>query len=88
MVVSTDPRGGSHHGDNTDHNRNDAPGQSDRRCMQRHMVLEGTDNDEDEPGNAGGSTAGVNTTNVLDETGQEDAPPEGTPLMKMSEHAQ
>lgn len=87
VVVSTDPRGSSHHGDNTDHNRDDTPGQSDRRSMQRHMVLEGADDDEDEPGDARGGTARVNTTNVLDETGQEDAPPKGAPLIKVLEYA-
>lgn len=69
MVVSTDPRGSSHHGDNTDYNCDNTPGQSDRRSMQRHMVLEGSDDDEDKPGDTGSSAAGVNATNVLDEPG-------------------
>ena len=43
-------------------------------------MLEGADGEEEEPSNTASSTTRVNTTNVLNETGQEDAPPKRSPL--------
>ena len=80
MVVSANPRCRSNHGDNCDNDTNDAPGERDLRSVLLNMVLEGADHCEDEPGNTGGCTAGVDATDVLNETSPEDAHPQRCPL--------
>ena len=80
MVVGTNPRSGSKH-DHVDHYQsNNTPCEDGCGGMVRVAMLERADSKEEEPSNAGGSAAGVDTTDVLDETGQEDTPPKGCPL--------
>ena len=80
MVVGTNPWHSSEHDHIHDNQGDDTPREDDRRRVHRDMVLEGADDEEEEPGDTSSGAAGVDTTNVLDEAGKEDAPPEGSPL--------
>lgn len=80
MVVSTNPGSGCEHR-HVDHNQgDDTPGQDGGRSVLGDVVLECADDEEEEPGDTTRSAARVNTTDVLNETGQEDTPPERGPL--------
>lgn len=80
MMVGTNPRGCSEH-DYIDDNQGDkTPSEDDRRSVIRKMVLEGANDQEEEPSHTCRGAAGVDTTNVLNEAGQEDTPPKGSPL--------
>ena len=80
MVVRPNPWCGGTHSDNGYNNSQDTPCEDYFWCVFRDMVLEGADDEEEEPGDTSSGAAGVDTTNVLDEAGKEDAPPEGSPL--------
>ena len=80
MVVRTDPGCRSDHRHPDHDQRDNTPGQDDRGSMLGEPVLEGADDEEEEPSNSTGGATRVDTTNVLDEAGKEDAPPEGSPL--------
>lgn len=65
MVMGTDPGSRSDHCD-PDHDQcNDAPSQNNRGGVLSDMVLEGTDDQEHEPGNTRRGSAGMDTTDVL-----------------------
>ena len=51
MVVSTDPRSGSDHSDDDNDQSDDTPCEDDRRSVLGYMVLEGADDEENEPSN-------------------------------------
>ena len=80
VVVGTDPRGRGEHDYIDDHEGDDTPCEDDCGRVLRYVVLEGTDNQEEEPSNTTSGTAGVDTTDMLDEAGEEDTPPKGGPL--------
>ena len=72
MVVGTNPWHSSEHDHIHDNQGDDTPREDDRRRVHRDMVLEGADDEEEEPGDTGSGAAGVDTTNVLNEAGKED----------------
>lgn len=80
VVVGTNPGSGREHRHVDDYQGDDTPGQDDSRSVLGDVVLECADDEEEEPSDTTGSAARVNTTNVLDETGQENTPPERGPL--------
>lgn len=85
MVVGTNPGCCGDHGDNRHDDRDNTPCQSDRGSIVGISVLEGADDSVYEPDDPGCGATGVDTTNVLDEARQEDAPPERSPLGELSE---
>lgn len=69
VMVRPDPRSSGNHGHDCDDHRNNAPREYDLGCMFRNMVLECANNNVDEPGNAGCGAAGVDASEMLQETG-------------------
>lgn len=82
MVVLPNPRSRSDHDYMNDHEGDDSPSKHDSRGVVVDMMLEGADNLEEEPGYTGDGTAGVDATNVLNETSEENSPPNGGPLKR------
>ena len=80
MVVGTNPWHSSEHDHIHDNQGDDTPREDDRRRVHRDMVLEGADDKENEPSNTRNGAARVDTAELLDETGQEDAQPQRRPL--------
>lgn len=85
MVVMADPWCRSNKNNDDDDECDDAPCKDDLRRMLHHTILEGADNDKDEPCNTGGRAARVNATDMLDEARQEYSPPERGPLQVHSQ---
>ena len=79
-MVRTDPRSGGNHGDHSNDDTENTPGEDGRRSVLDMAVLEGADDGVDEPGNAGGGAAGVDASEMLQETGQEDTKRKRGPL--------
>ena len=80
MVVSTDPGSSSEHRHHCNDHREDTPSEHSGRRVVLITVLEGSHHSVDEPGDTGGGTARVDTSEMLQETGQEDTNREGCPL--------
>ena len=83
MVVFANPWGRSKHDHVGHHEGDNTPSEDDRRGVLGNMVLEGPNDEEEEPSNAAGSATRVDTTDVLNEAGKEDAPPERSPLQSV-----
>ena len=79
-MIGANPGCRGDHGDDCDDNANNTPSKSHLRCVLLDVVLERADHSEDEPGDTRRGTARVNTTDVLNETGPEDAHPQRRPL--------
>ena len=79
-MVCANPRCSGHHRQSTDRHGDDTPSKNDLGGVFHDVVLEGADDEEDEPGDTGCRTARVDTTDVLQETCPEDAHPERSPL--------
>lgn len=75
VVVGADPWGRSKHSYYCHNHTDDAPREYDLRSMPCDVMLEGSDNSEDEPGNTGCGTSRVNTANVLQKARPEYAHP-------------
>ena len=74
-MVSANPWGGGEHNDIDRYQGDHTPCHDRSRGVFRVAVLERADGEEEEPRDATRSTTGVNTTDVLNKAGQENAPP-------------
>lgn len=72
MVVGTDPGGSSNHRHDGDYDGDDTPSEHHLGRVLGDMVLESADDGVDEPGDTRGGAAGVDTTEMLKETSEED----------------
>ena len=80
VVVSTNPGSRSNHCDDDNDEGDDTPCEDYGRSMLGDMVLEGPNDQEYEPSDAGRGASRVNTTELLNETCQEDTQPQWRPL--------
>lgn len=80
MVVSTNPWSSGEHDHVDYHQCDDTPSKYSSRCVVCIAVLECADREEEEPSDTASRTSGVDTTDMLNEASQENAPPERSPL--------
>ena len=80
VVICADPGSSGYHREEANGDRDDAPSEHDLRCVLHDVRLERADDEEDEPRDTGSGTAGVDTTDMLEEACPEDTHPERGPL--------
>ena len=80
VVICANPGSSGYHREEANGDRDDAPSEHDLRCVLHDVRLERADDEEDKPCDTGGGTAGVDTTDMLEEACPEDTHPERGPL--------
>lgn len=81
-MVGANPGRSSNHGDHSNDDTENTPGEDGGRSVLDMTVLEGANDGVDEPGDTGGGAARVDASKMLQETGQEDTNGKRGPLCR------